>query len=252
MDRRRIGKSDVVVSPIGLGAFKVGRNEKVKYAQSYAMPSDGEVERLVNGVIDAGINLVDTAPAYGTSEERIGKALGRRRSEVVLCTKVGETFEHGESRYDFSKAAVTASVERSLARLRTECVEVLLIHSDGQDMKVLRESDAVEAVLRMKDRGAARLVGLSGKTVEGARAALVWADVIMVEYHTEDVSHKAVMREAGERGVGVLVKKGLASGRLAAGAAIPFVLRESVVASLVIGSLSVDRMRENAEIASGI
>ena len=76
----------------------------------------------------------------------------------------------------------------------------------------------------MKRRGLARCIGLSGKTVAGAKAALGWADAIMVEYHAEDDTHAGVIHAAHKRGVGVLVKKGLASGRLPVEKAMRFVL----------------------------
>ncbi|TXT24440.1 MAG: aldo/keto reductase, partial [Planctomycetota bacterium] len=97
MQLRPLGKTELLVSPLGFGAFKIGRNEKVKYPQPYDLPDDTAVERLLNGVLDAGINLIDTAPAYGISEERIGKFLSQRRGEFVLSTKVGERFTNGES-----------------------------------------------------------------------------------------------------------------------------------------------------------
>jgi len=84
-----LGKTGILVTPIGYGAFKIGRNEGIKYPQGYALPSEAEVGRLLNGVLDLGVNLIDTAPAYGLSEHRIGQAIGHRRREYVLSTKVG-------------------------------------------------------------------------------------------------------------------------------------------------------------------
>jgi aryl-alcohol dehydrogenase-like predicted oxidoreductase len=74
----------------------------------------------------------------------------------------------------------------------------------------------------------------------------------MVEYHMNDESHSQIMSEAATRGVGVIVKKGLASGRLSSDEAIPFVLRHQNVASMVIGGLNLDHMRENISIASAM
>lgn len=238
------------MTSIGFGAFKIGRNEGIKYPQGYALPDDREAEALLNGVLDAGINYIDTAPAYGSSEERIGRFLGWRRGEFVLSTKVGETFEKGRSSYDFSRAAVEASVSRSLKRLRCEAVDIVFIHAGGgDDLAILRETPVIETLLSLRRRGLTRAVGLSGKTVAAAEAAIAWADVLMVEYHALDRSHEAVMRLAAAAGVGVVVKKGLASGRLRPGEAIPMVLRTEGVGSLVVGGLSLDHLRENIRIA---
>src|SRR5690554_164313 len=129
MVHRPLGTTGMMVSPIGFGAFKIGRNQGIKYAQSYELPDDREVEQLLNGVLDLGINYIDTAPAYGISEQRIGQAIGHRRTEYVLSTKVGETFTNGQSTFDYSSDAVRASIERSCKRLRTDVLDIVFIHS---------------------------------------------------------------------------------------------------------------------------
>src|SRR4051812_36506449 len=176
MVRRRLGKTGLEVSPISFGAFKIGRNQKTKYAQKYPLPTDEETARLLNGVLDLGINLIDTAPAYGLSEERIGKHVSARRKEFILSTKVGEIFEDGESSFDFSPGGIIKSVERSIKRLKTDHVDFLFIHSDGRDLEIQQQVAGV--MQRIKKEGKARCIGLSGKTVEGARNALRWADAL--------------------------------------------------------------------------
>src|ERR1700753_3497434 len=97
--RRHAGLILPPVSSLGFGSFKIGRNVGVKYPSAYDLPSDAEVDRLLNGVLDLGCNLIDTAPAYGLSEERIGRSIGHRRDEFILSTKVGESFEDGRSMF---------------------------------------------------------------------------------------------------------------------------------------------------------
>ncbi|TVQ53226.1 MAG: aldo/keto reductase [Phycisphaerales bacterium] len=256
MDHRRLGRTGLNVSAIGFGAFKIGRNEKVKYAQSYPLPTEEEAARLLNRVLDLGITLIDTAPAYGLSEERIGRALAHRRKEFTLSTKVGETFEDGRSHYDFSAEAVRASIERSQHRLRTDVLDLVFIHSDGRDMEIQRETDCVKTLQTLRERGLIRAIGFSGKTVEGAMHALDWADALMIEYHMKDQSHAPVIEAVQQREIGVIIKKGLASGTLAAGRdatrqAIRFVTDTPGVSSLVIGGLNEDHLRENIAAASG-
>ncbi|NOX53010.1 MAG: aldo/keto reductase [Planctomycetes bacterium] len=247
---RPLGRTGLQLSVIGFGAFKIGRNQGIKYPRGYELPDESSVERLLNALLDAGITYIDTAPAYGLSEERIGRAIGRRRREFVLSTKVGETFLDGRSIYDFSRQAVQASVHRSLKRLKTDILDIVFIHSNGDDLAILRQTDVVPTLLGLRDRGDVRAVGLSGKTVEGARDALQWADALMVEYHLNDRSHEEVIEEAARQGVGVVVKKGLASGHLSPDAAIPFVLGNPFVSSLVIGGLNIQHMRANLQLAS--
>src|SRR5687768_3221126 len=102
MEQRQLVRDAPPVSVIAFGAFKIGRNEKIKYPAGYKLPTFEEAQRLLNAVLDLGINYIDTAPAYGHSEEWIGRALTGRRGDFLLSTKVGETFEQGQSIWDYS------------------------------------------------------------------------------------------------------------------------------------------------------
>lgn len=237
------------IPPLGFGAFKIGRNQGIKYPTSYDLPSEDEAARLLNGVLDLGCTLIDTAPAYGISEERIGRHLAQRRGEFLLSTKVGETFADGKSTYDFTAAGVRASLERSRDRLQSDVLDFVFIHSPGNDREILEETEVVGVLQDYKQRGVIRAIGLSGKTTEGARQALQWADALMVEYHPHDVSHQDIIEAARQQKVAVFVKKGLASGSITPEQAIPFVLRQPGVSSLIVGGLNLDHFRLNWETA---
>jgi len=247
--RSTLGNTGFELSPIGYGAFKIGRNENIKYPTGYELPTEGEACRILNGVLDLGVNYIDTAPAYGLSEVRIARCIAARKDEFVLSTKVGETFENGESTYDFSGEGVLRSIRRSQERLGIEVLDIVFVHSDGNDRAILNETEIVPTLRQLKDNGVIKAIGFSGKTIEGARQSLSWADVLMVEYHLEDTSHDQVMHEAMGRGVGVIVKKGLASGRLDPTEAVQFVLSHPAVTSMVIGSLNIDHLRANLDVA---
>lgn len=250
MEHRPLGRHGPRVSVLGFGAFKIGRAVGAKYPTPYDLPDEDEAARVLGGVLDLGITLIDTAPAYGLSEERIGRHLAHRRSEFVLSTKVGERFEDGVSSYDFSDAGIRRSVASSLQRLQTDAVDLLLVHSDGRDEVTLAAERVPEVMVAMRDAGFAHRIGFSGKTPEAAEAALAWADVIMVTYHAEDTTHDAVMRRAHEAGVGVLVKKALASGHHPPATAIPLAVRHPAVDSVVVGGLNLDHLQTNAELAA--
>lgn len=249
---RSLGRTGLHVSPIGFGAFKIGRNTKTKYPQAYDLPDDQAVVRLLDELPGLGINLIDTAPSYGVSEERLGRHLAGRWHEFVLCTKTGERFESGESVWEYSRDAILRSVEQSCHRLRTDVLDILLIHSNGTDLEILQHSDAAATLLELKEQGVVRAVGFSGKTAQGAMLALEWADVLMVEYHLNDTSHQPVLEEAARRGTGVLIKKGLAAGHLSPEEAIPFVLEQAGVHSLVLGGLNPEHMRANVRTAAAV
>ena len=240
------------LSPLGFGAFKIGRNQGIKYEQAYELPSEMEVEQLLSAVLDAGVNYIDTAPAYGLSEERIGDALADRTTAFILSTKVGERFDDGQSTYDYSESGVRESIDRSCERLKVDVLDLVFVHSHGEDMRILNETDVVGTLRSLREAGMVRAIGFSGKTVEGAQAALAWADAIMVESHLGDTAPEPVTPQATGPGVGVVVKKGLASGRLAPREAIEFVLSNPGVTSLIIGGLNASHVMPHLKTPSGL
>ncbi len=240
------------ISPIGFGAFKIGRNAQIKYPTAFDLPDDESSTNLLNTVLDMGINFIDTAPAYGISEQRIGQALSHRRSEFTLATKVGETFSDGKSAYAFDQKSVRRSVEQSLKRLRTDTIDLLFIHAPRDDLRTLTQTDIVETMQKLRDEGKTKKIGFSGYTEAAFQSALDWADAIMVEYHLNDRSLASVIADAGKRSLSVIVKKGLASGNLDANSATTFVLQNPNVTSLVIGSLNSDHLHANIQSARNV
>jgi aryl-alcohol dehydrogenase-like predicted oxidoreductase len=246
---RRLGNTDIELSPIGFGAFKIGRNHGIKYPTSYDLPDMDAVERLLNGVLDLGINHIDTAPAYGLSEERIGVTIAHRRNDYILSSKVGETFIDGKSAYCFDAQAVRLSVESSLKKLRTDRLDMLLIHSPADDVSLQQLTDCVPTMQALKARGDVRLIGLSGKTTEGFELAMSWSDVLMIEYNLSDTQHAHLINKAHDRGLGVLAKKGLGSGHLPPQQSIEFVLSNPAITNLVVGGLNLAHLKDNLHYA---
>ena len=252
LERRETPRLGRAVTAIGWGAFKIGRNEGVKYPTPYDLPSDAEATALVHAVVDMGVGVVDTAPAYGLSEARLGAALGARREAVFLSSKVGETFESGRSTHDFTHASVAASLMRSLDRLRTTHLDLAWVHSDGGDEAILRDGGAMRALDEARQAGRLRAVGFSPKTLAGAMAALDDArtDALMLEFHPRDASMLPVVARAGREGRAVFVKKPLASGHIPPHEAIPWILRHPQVTCVVVGGLNAERLRTTAALAS--
>ena len=94
LSARPLGNTGIQVSPLGLGTVKIGRDQGLKYPNRFKLPSDREIRALFEEARTLGINFIDTAPAYGTSEEKIGKLLPDRQ-EWIIGTKVGEEFNAG-------------------------------------------------------------------------------------------------------------------------------------------------------------
>jgi aryl-alcohol dehydrogenase-like predicted oxidoreductase len=245
MELRALGRTGLRVSPIGLGTTKLGRNEQVKYPQAFELPTDERIRALLETARRIGVNLIDTAPAYGSSEERLGELLGER-SDWVIVTKVGEEFVDGRSVFDFSPDAVRRSVERSLKRLKTDWLDVVLLHSSGDDVEILRESGAMETLIALRDAGQIRACGASTKTVAGGLLATEMSDVVMLAFNRDDHSQLPVIEAARSAGVGVIVKKPLASGHdVEPGQAFADALGVPGVTSLVVGTVRVEHFEQN-------
>lgn len=259
MELRRLGASGPMVSVLGLGTVKLGRDRGVKYPAPFVIPTDEEAAELLHTALDLGITLLDTAPAYGDSETRLGRLLGVDRERFTIVTKVGESFDNANgSSFDFSPEGVTASVRRSLARLRTDRVEVVLIHSDGSDEVILDRLGTLDALRDLKAAGLIGQVGMSCKTPAGAQRAIEACDVVMLTLNLAEREMLPLIRLAGERGVGVLIKKALMSGhapghdlggRDPIEASLALSLAEPAVSSVVIGTISPGNLGRNAEIA---
>jgi len=255
LPRRPLGSTGLNVSVLGLGTVKFGRNQKIKYP-TFELPSDAVVLQLLDDACGYGINLLDTAPAYGIAEERLGQLLGARRDDFVLITKTGEEFHNGESAYDFSAEHTRRSVERSLKRLRTNRLDCVLVHCPRNDFETLGSSNVFEELRRLKVRGDIRSFGASTNSLEGGLLALEEVDVVMVTYSADCTAEEPVIRRADELGKGVLIKKGLGSGSLAKNSA-PQMIKENLapifalegVSSLIIGTINREHLRENAQAA---
>ncbi len=252
LQQRPLGQTGLRVSSLGLGTVKFGRNQEVKYPSSFAIPSDEEVSTLLAAASDLGVNLLDTAPAYGSSEQRIGRLL-ENRENWIICTKVGEEFTGGKSFYDFSAEHTRQSVERSLRNMRLDHVDIVLVHSDGSDMKILEQSDCLETLFKMRDKGLVGAVGMSTKSVAGGLQAVEMTDVVMVTYNPGATDDAEVIAAAAEQNKGILVKKALNSGHdcLAgpggAAANLRFALKPSAVSSVIVGTISPQHLRDNVQ-----
>jgi len=251
-----LGSTDILISQIGLGTVKFGRNQAVKYPTAFELPNDQAILELLAVAKELGINLLDTAPAYGASEERLGKLLKGQRDEWVLCTKVGEEFIDGESVYDFSPKAVRFSIERSLQRLNTDHLEMVLVHSNGDDKKIIEQGQVLETLSEFKKAGKIRAYGMSTKTIEGGLLAVDQSDAVMVTYNPLQTEEQSVIAHAHQKNKGVLIKKALASGHLNKIAnenpvlsAMQFIFAEPGVTSVILGTLSKDHLRFNVDCA---
>ena len=251
MDRRRLGQTGLELSQNGLGTVKFGRNQGVKYPSAFDLPDMKTLADLLALARDLGINTLDTAPAYGLSEERLGELLGSTRQDWIIVGKAGEEFEDGQSTYLFTGEHFIASLERSLKRLNTDYLDVFLIHSDGNDMDILNNDSLIKTMLDCKACGKVRAVGASTKTVEGGIRALELMDVAMVTYNPGYTDEKPVLDFAAAHNKGILLKKVLGSGHAAdPAAALQFAFAQPAITSAIVGTITPDHLIRNVKAVS--
>jgi aryl-alcohol dehydrogenase-like predicted oxidoreductase len=145
--QRKFGQTGLSVSIIGLGAGQIGAEEVTEAAAA----------EVLNGALDLGVTLIDTAASYGMSEERIGRHLGRRRGEFVLSTKGGSGID---GQQDWSSGSVVAGIDQSLRRTRSERLDIYFLHSCP--VEVLRRGDLQDAVDAAVAAGKVGVAGYSG------------------------------------------------------------------------------------------
>ena len=212
MRKRVLGKTVIEVSEFGLGAWQLGE-------ESWNGPGEEESLQIVDEALALGCTFVDTAPGYagGRSEELVGQALEGRRDDVVLCTKFGYW---PDRRPDHDAARIEESVEQSLRRLRTNTVDLLLVHSPPDPAVLDVDAPHYSVLERLKTAGVIRAYGVSLTDDSGAelrRALETGSDAIEVRFNALHQEPLEAIEHAAERGVAVIVKVPLESGWLSGG-----------------------------------
>lgn len=199
MERRTLGKTDMTVSVLGFGGSEIG----------YERATLSEVRKLLNNALDAGLNAIDTAECYESSEELIGKAVGQRRKEYYLFTKCGH--ERGWAEPDWRPASLERTIRRSLKRLKTDYVDLIQLHSCSEED--LRRGEVIEALECARGRGEARYIGYSGDGQAALYAVTCGAfDILQTSVNIADQEAlDLILPEAVNRNTGVIAKRPLAN-----------------------------------------
>ncbi|MBR2082327.1 MAG: aldo/keto reductase [Elusimicrobiaceae bacterium] len=151
MQQRCLGNTDLKVSTIGLGGWALGGGP------DWGTTNERDVQDTVLAALDAGINLIDTAPIYGNSEELLGHTLKGHRSQVVLTTKCGLTKNDSWTDHDLRPATIISQLEQSLQKLQTDYIDLYFIHY--LDPKVPWQ-DALDTLALLQKQGKIRHIGV--------------------------------------------------------------------------------------------
>lgn len=243
-----LGETGLYVSEIALGTVKFGRNTGVKYPKDFIIPDSRTLQKLLQVTASLGINYLDTAPAYGSSEETLGKLLKERKDQWIISTKVGEYFTGNQSSYDFSRQTTVSSVESSLRKLGVDTLDIVFVHSNGEDEFVITQTEVLPTLQALKQKGLIRSIGFSGKSAQGSAHALDLCDVFMITLNEADLSQTPLIDQCRKLNKGVVIKKALASGHSTNPTeALRFVNHFPGVSSTIVGTITEDHLRQNVQ-----
>jgi hypothetical protein len=194
-----LGNTDLHVSRLGVGLSEIG-----------GMTDEEQVAQVLNAALDSGINFLDTAACYGSSEDLVGRTVSRRRDEFLLATKAGHAVG-GITSPDWTAQTITASIERSLRRLQTDHLDLVQLHSC--DVDVLERGDVIRALQDAKEAGKTRYIGYSGDN-----ASAVWAvesgafDTLQTSFNLVDQwAREHLLPKAEARNMGIIAKRPIAN-----------------------------------------
>ena len=214
MRRRKLGRTGLEVSEISLGTVEIGMDYGIGAGGTAMRPSESDAARLLGRALDLGINFIDTARAYGDSEAIIGRTLQARRREFVLCSKVSSYYGRNLAP-DILRDTVTASIHESLRLLKTDVIDIMMIHCGYEEVVV--DGEVVLALRDARQKGQIRWIGASVYGPEAAAQALAsdTYDCVQVAFSMLDRRLEAgFLREAGAREVGVVARSVLLKGAL--------------------------------------
>jgi aryl-alcohol dehydrogenase-like predicted oxidoreductase len=175
--------------------------------------SDEQAARVLNAVLDAGINLIDTSPDYGRSEELIGQSIAHRRAEFFLASKCGCVPGAGMGGEHIHTAEnVRAGVEQSLQRMKTDHLDLVQFHR-SLTRREFEEQGALQALLDLQQEGKVRFIGVSGTLPNlDEQIAMGVFDAFQIPYSALQREHEDVIARASAAGAGIIIRGGAARG----------------------------------------
>ena len=216
MEKRKLGKTNLNVTVLGHGAMEI-RGPRIWGGRPV---TDTEAKRILNAVLDNGINFIDTAWDYGLSEEYIGKFIAHRRGEYILATKCGCTWlnkgDHDETPHVWTRENLRNNIESSLKRMKTDFIDIWQLHNPCPED--VEKGDLVPFMEQVKKEGKVRHVAVSS-TLPHLPVFLKWGvfETFQIPYSALERAHELVIGKVADAGCGVIVRGGVAKGEPGAG-----------------------------------
>jgi aryl-alcohol dehydrogenase-like predicted oxidoreductase len=212
LTRKTLGRTGLDVTALGYGAMEL-RGEPRGPAVS-----DEDASKILNAVLDSGINFIDTSPDYGRSEEHIGRSITHRRSEFFLASKCGcavgaPPAPAGQTNpHIFTAENVRAGVEQSLRRMKVDYLDLVQFHASPSREQLEKDGGLAE-LQKLQAEGKVRYIGMSG-TLPNLREHIGMGvfDEFQIPYSALEREHESAVAEASAAGAGIVIRGGVARG----------------------------------------
>lgn len=222
LPKRKLGRTGLSVTALGFGALELrGMIAGVGRELNPRQP-----ERILNAVLDAGINYIDVSADYGEAEEHIGSCIANRRKEFFLASKCGcppdvSKFIPAERTrfgvplprlHDYSRENIIKTFDQSLRRMQTDYVDVLQFHFSPA-RELLEQEKAVETLESLKRDGKIRFIGCSSilpNITDHIKMGVF--DVLQIPYSALQPEHEDTIAAAARAGMGIVIRGGVAKG----------------------------------------
>jgi aryl-alcohol dehydrogenase-like predicted oxidoreductase len=207
LPKRTLGRTGLQVTALGYGAMEL------RGAPGGPEVSDDAAEKVLNAVLDAGINFIDTSIDYGRSEELIGRFIAHRRSEYFLASKCGCVPGAPQgSDHVHTADNIKAGVEQSLPRMKTDYLDLVQFHR-SLTRRAFEEHGALEAALALKEEDKVRLLGVSGILPNLAEQIEMGVfDAFQIPYSALQREHEKIISRAGAAEAGIIIRGGVTRG----------------------------------------
>ncbi|MSQ21836.1 MAG: aldo/keto reductase [Dehalococcoidia bacterium] len=213
LPKRKLGRTGLDVTVLGFGAMELRGSSQM---QGRSVVS-GQAQSILNAVLDAGINFIDTSIDYGDSEESIGKYISHRRNEYFLASKCGcmvdqASVARGGPRHIYTRKNIDEGVNESLKRMKTDHLDLVQLHN-APARQTLEQEGAIEALLDLKRHGKVRFIGSSStlpNLTEHIRMGVF--DAFQIPYSAIQREHEGVISQAAKAGAGTIIRGGVARG----------------------------------------
>jgi aryl-alcohol dehydrogenase-like predicted oxidoreductase len=210
METKRLGKTDLYLTRLGYGAMEL-RNSHFRDGRVF---TDRDAELILNRVLDAGINFIDTSYDYPHSEAAIGRFLAHRRNEFYLASKCGCTDQPGTNGYHihlWTRANLLANIETSLRRLKTDHLDLWQLHNPS--LRDVLNGRLIEVMQEVKAAGKVRYIGASIKHPHAHGFIETGAfDALQMPCSALETDHEPLIAQAAAAGIGTIIRGGVAQG----------------------------------------